>query len=319
MSIENTPLVSVALIVYNEERYISQVLESLVNQTYANLEICISDNASIDGTWEIIETYEKRYANIKANRNPENLGMIANMICCVSMTRGKYIMMAAADDLYDRLFVEELLPLFEWRLKVIGVMSNVEERDLDTNSKIGEINFDKKFNKLSKISQSKKVLTANQKKRVEKHNLLIRGIFDSSFLKNIIASSPDFVNYGERTLPSLASLSGGMLCLDKSLFIRRKRQGEEKFSVRYPDDPYVKNGQEYHSSFLCLFFIYSKIIWQSSTVPVKYKLLSPIILSSFLTRAITEPLVRHIKTPITKRLSREFKDKVKSFLGLTCS
>ena len=49
------PLVSVALMTYNQEKYVKESLLSVLNQTYDNLEIIISDDCSKDRTWETIE------------------------------------------------------------------------------------------------------------------------------------------------------------------------------------------------------------------------------------------------------------------------
>ena len=65
--------VSIGLAVYNEEKYIEQVLESLLEQSYSNIEIHISDNASEDKTCSIIETNYKEHDNIFLNKTKENI------------------------------------------------------------------------------------------------------------------------------------------------------------------------------------------------------------------------------------------------------
>ena len=51
--------------VYNADKTISQCLESIVNQTYTNLEVLIMDDCSSDNTAEILKNYEEKYSNIK--------------------------------------------------------------------------------------------------------------------------------------------------------------------------------------------------------------------------------------------------------------
>jgi len=53
---KDEPLVSIALCTYNGEKYISQQLDSILNQTYSNLEIVILDDCSADGTFDIISS-----------------------------------------------------------------------------------------------------------------------------------------------------------------------------------------------------------------------------------------------------------------------
>ncbi|OOY43917.1 glycosyltransferase family 2 protein, partial [Solemya velum gill symbiont] len=52
---EKPPLVTIALPAFRQESYIGQAIDSLLNQTYSNLEILISDDASPDGTFDIIK------------------------------------------------------------------------------------------------------------------------------------------------------------------------------------------------------------------------------------------------------------------------
>ena len=56
-SYQNKPLVSVCIPTYNKARYLRKSLDSIINQTYGNLEIIISDNASPDNTEEIIKSF----------------------------------------------------------------------------------------------------------------------------------------------------------------------------------------------------------------------------------------------------------------------
>ena len=72
------PLVSIGMSVYNGEKYIRQTLNSLLNQTYKNFELIISDNASTDETKKICEEYAKREKKIKYIRQKENMGATYN-------------------------------------------------------------------------------------------------------------------------------------------------------------------------------------------------------------------------------------------------
>jgi len=75
---QKLPKVSVALPVYNDIKNISHALDSLINQTYSNLTIYISDNCSFDGTSEICQDYAAKYQRIKYHKNDVNLGSAAN-------------------------------------------------------------------------------------------------------------------------------------------------------------------------------------------------------------------------------------------------
>lgn len=94
------PLVSVAIITYNQEKFISQTLESILSQkpgcTY---EIIIGDDCSADRNREVIESYREKYPKIiKPIYNQNNLGLIKNYFNVMAHCRGKYIMQCAGDD-----------------------------------------------------------------------------------------------------------------------------------------------------------------------------------------------------------------------------
>ena len=97
MSIDNT-LVSVGLPVFNGARYLQQALDSLVGQTYENIELVICDNASTDGTADICHEYQARDKRIRYYLNEENVGAAENYNRCFRLARGEYFKWAAHDD-----------------------------------------------------------------------------------------------------------------------------------------------------------------------------------------------------------------------------
>lgn len=95
------PLVTIGVPVYNGERYLEQALETLLAQSYGNLEIIISDNASTDRTGEICQRYAARDSRIRHHRNDENLGHTVNMNQIVHMAHGEYYRQHHHDDLLE--------------------------------------------------------------------------------------------------------------------------------------------------------------------------------------------------------------------------
>jgi len=68
------PRVSVGLPVYNGEKFISEALDSIIAQSFEDLELIISSNASTDGTDEICRAYVARDKRIRYYRNETNIG-----------------------------------------------------------------------------------------------------------------------------------------------------------------------------------------------------------------------------------------------------
>ena len=93
------PRVSIGVPVYNGERYLAQTLDSLLAQTYQDIEIIIGDNASTDRTREIATAYAARDARVRYVRHERNLGLARNYMHLLALARGELFRWAAADDL----------------------------------------------------------------------------------------------------------------------------------------------------------------------------------------------------------------------------
>lgn len=94
------PMISILVITYNQENYISETLESIINQEHNySIEIIIGDDCSTDNTRQIIQKYKKKYPSIiNVIFNETNLGLIKNYYNIVSKCTGKYFMVCAGDD-----------------------------------------------------------------------------------------------------------------------------------------------------------------------------------------------------------------------------
>lgn len=92
------PLVSVGMPVYNGAATIVEAIESILGQTYENIELIISDNASSDQTSEICSGYAQHDARVRYIRQETNIGAYQNFKFCLEQARGSYFMWASADD-----------------------------------------------------------------------------------------------------------------------------------------------------------------------------------------------------------------------------
>lgn len=95
----HVPIVTVGIPVYNGERYVSQAIESILAQRFANLDIIISDNASTDGTSGICQHYAQQDRRIRYVRNEQNMGAAFNYNRLVDLARGRYFKWMAHDDI----------------------------------------------------------------------------------------------------------------------------------------------------------------------------------------------------------------------------
>src|SRR5262245_41375183 len=99
--VNDKPLVTLALFVYNHERFVAEALRSAFAQTYAPLEIIVSDDCSTDKTFEIVQREVRGYDGphqIRLNRNTENIGFAEQVNLVTGLARGRLIVLAGGDD-----------------------------------------------------------------------------------------------------------------------------------------------------------------------------------------------------------------------------
>ncbi len=101
MDLPSRPLVTLALMAYNQEQMIEGAVGGALAQTYSPLEILISDDCSTDRAFECataaVDDYEGPH-QLRLNRNPHNLGLIGHVNALFEMARGEIVVLAAGDD-----------------------------------------------------------------------------------------------------------------------------------------------------------------------------------------------------------------------------
>lgn len=94
-------LISFIMPTYKQEAFVGEAIRAVFAQTYSPLEIIISDDASPDGTYDVIQYEVSRYIgphDVIVRRNPKNLGLGAHINLLASMAKGELIVGAAGDD-----------------------------------------------------------------------------------------------------------------------------------------------------------------------------------------------------------------------------
>lgn len=103
------PLVSVVIATYNGEQFIAKQLDSIVNQTYSNIEVIVVDDRSTDGTAALVNIYSEKYANVWLVVNEQNLGYVKNFEKGFLLAKGDIIAPCDQDDIWDVRKIEVLL------------------------------------------------------------------------------------------------------------------------------------------------------------------------------------------------------------------
>ena len=100
------PTVSIGLPVFNGEQYLEQAINSILGQTFGDLELVISDNASTDSTTDIIRSFADRDARVRWSRFEDNRGAAPNYNHVFEQANGRYFKWAAHDDILKPEFIE---------------------------------------------------------------------------------------------------------------------------------------------------------------------------------------------------------------------
>lgn len=151
----SNPLVSICIPAYNNEDYISETLDSILAQTYQNLEIIVVDDCSKDGTYGVLQEYAAKDARFSIYKNEQNLGMSGNWNKALSLTKGEFIRLMCADDLLVPDCIEKEIKAFNENPSAVLVESDSRLVDLERKSK----GFYKRYRKKGLVD-GKRILKA---------------------------------------------------------------------------------------------------------------------------------------------------------------
>jgi len=115
----NNPIVSVILPVYNAETYVSDTIQSILNQSFQNFELIIINDCSTDNSLSVIQKFQD--PRIIIINNERNLKLIKTLNRGIQHAKGKYIARCDADDIFDKNRFEKQVHFLE-KNPEIGVL-----------------------------------------------------------------------------------------------------------------------------------------------------------------------------------------------------
>ena len=125
--------VSIGLPVYNGGELLAESLECLRAQTFVDIEVIVSDNASSDDTRAIAEDFAARDPRFRVISQPKNLGAVGNFLATLEAATAPCFMWRAHDDLSDVNYVETLYRLLSEAPEAVLAVGRVASADLDGN------------------------------------------------------------------------------------------------------------------------------------------------------------------------------------------
>ena len=123
------PLISVLIPTYNREKKILRAINSVINQSYNNIEIIISDNCSEDNTeFEVKNIKDER---IFYSRTTSNIGPVNNWLNCLDKAKGEYVYLLFSDDYLDTYCLEKHLNILKCNIDVAFSYSNLYSSNIN--------------------------------------------------------------------------------------------------------------------------------------------------------------------------------------------
>ena len=156
--------INILMATYNGRRYLRDQLDSILNQTYSNFRLLISDDASTDSTLKILEEYEAKDRRIEIYRQEKNIGLVANFEFLINKVRSEYFMFSDQDDIWEEDKIEKTFKVME-----------------ETNSDLVYSDLEVVSSRLKQIAPSYWTLKGFENK-IKKYN----NSFNSLYLNNFI-------------------------------------------------------------------------------------------------------------------------------------
>jgi len=128
------PKISVILPVYNAEKFVSESIKSILNQTFSDFELIILDDGSTDNSLQIIQSFKD--SRIKIHCNNENLKLIATLNIGLKLAQGEYIARMDADDICDETRFEKQINYLDQNPDVVLLGTNysiIENNNFTSN------------------------------------------------------------------------------------------------------------------------------------------------------------------------------------------
>ena len=170
----NKPLVSIIMSTYNAENSLAKSLDSVINQTYENIEILIMDDCSDDLSYQILKDYESNFSNIYVYKNSTNLGLTKSLNILINKSNGELIARQDSDDTSTRQRIEKQVKVI--KDENLDFCTTRAVRD-NSNKKIPGLSF----NLPTKLVMKLKNPFIHGTLMIKKLLILKKGLYDENF------------------------------------------------------------------------------------------------------------------------------------------
>ncbi|MEM1190835.1 MAG: glycosyltransferase family 2 protein [Pseudomonadota bacterium] len=209
------PTLSVGLPVYNGGKWIGEAIQSIVEQSFTDLELIISDNASDDETEEICREAVSKDSRIRYYRNTENIGQFANFDRVFELSRGEFFKWAADSDFCLEGFLESCMDVLQANDDAVLTYTQAYLLIKDAHGEDIAVEYLDDFN-LDYDRPSDRFKAYLERERI---NNLMHGVIRSSALRETSLHQP--LPGSDISMVAELSLRGKFIEAPGRLFVRR--------------------------------------------------------------------------------------------------
>tara|TARA_X000001036_G_scaffold408601_1_gene418974 strand:+ start:92 stop:1021 length:930 start_codon:yes stop_codon:yes gene_type:complete len=130
--VTSNPKLTIGMPVYNGELFIKKAIKSILDQTFTDFELIISNNSSTDSTEKICQDFIDKDNRIQIHTQKKNIGIHRNFNFLLSKAKGEYFAWAAVDDYLDNDFMEKNLKILESDKSVVSSVGKIIPYSVDS-------------------------------------------------------------------------------------------------------------------------------------------------------------------------------------------
>lgn len=197
---------------YNSEATIASAIESLLAQTLTSFELVVSDNASTDGTAEIVQDFARRDARVRLDRLPQNVGANLNYSRVAQAPRAEYFKWASSNDWCAPTFLESCVAVLDSRPDVAVAAPRTRTFESDVTRAVDYVDDIEAVDE-DPVRRFVQVMTELRL------NNVVNGVIRVSALRR--TSYVEHFRQSDIVLIAHLALLGKLVLLDQPLFYRR--------------------------------------------------------------------------------------------------
>ncbi|MDD2781606.1 glycosyltransferase family 2 protein [Sulfuricurvum sp.] len=198
---------------YNGQDYVEEQIDSILNQTYRQLHLTISDDSSSDNTLNILKRYQAKFTNITIMTNQKRIGYVKNFEQLLNHIQGEYFALSDQDDIWDRDKIEKMMNSMVAHEKSnpnVPIMVHSDLRMIDKDGKELNLSYSKFRN--YHFKSSKDIATL-----VSRGGVMGNTILMNNFLRKLVLPFDKNVVHHDYWIALVNELKGHRISLKEAL------------------------------------------------------------------------------------------------------